>query len=229
VAGLGPGQTGIVAGTEVVDVDGGLWRQVRTAGSAVGWVNDAYLAASPVTFDDAARSAMVGTAESAVAWLTGRTDAGQPSEWLSPTGLWIGGIGVYADLPFPSRRVPAADLANQQGWTTPIDFTPPAATAVACGSECVISPLDFVKLPDPDRSYELVVDEVLLADGQAESVAGTVFHNGAVGPLEAMHHVTVDVPATDESLLDWQRIHLFFDWRTGEPRLHAAYTWGWTP
>jgi hypothetical protein len=172
---------------------------------------------------------MVGTAESAVAWLTGRTDAGQPSEWLSPTGLWIGGIGVYADLPFPSRRVPAADLANQQGWTTPIDFTPPAATAVACGSECVISPLDFVKLPDPDRSYELVVDEVLLAEGQAESVAGTVFHNGAVGPLEAMHHVTVDVPATDESLLDWQRIHLFFDWRTGEPRLHAAYTWGWTP
>jgi heat shock protein HslJ len=223
---LAPDATDIVAGTQVVDVNGGQWRPVRVSDTVVGWANERFLAASPSDHGPADDEAMLAAAEDAIAWLNGTGGSG-PGTWLSPTGLWLGGIGVFADLPFAANRIPATSLAGRQGWTTPIDFGP-YAPDVDCGDRCLVSPLDFVKLPEPGRDYDLVVDEVLLADTQ-EGPAGTRFLNGAVESLQAMHHVTIDVPATSEGDLDWQRIHLFFDWRTGEPLLHAIYTWGWTP
>lgn len=225
---LEPYETGITIGTEVVDVGGALWRQIHTPSIPGGWVNEQYVTAQPVGGFDESR--MLGLADAFLIEVPGSRPESRPypiSVLFSPTGIWIGGIGVYADFPFPARRVPAEDLADLDGWATPVDFTPREMSELGQDCpECVVSPLDFIRLPETGREWELVVDEDLLHE---DAPAGPAFRNGLVADLANMHHVTIDVPASGPGDLDWQRIHLFFDWRTGEPLLHAIYTWGWTP
>ncbi len=210
---LEPYETGITAGTEVVDVKGDLWRQVHTPSIPGGWVNEQYLTAQP----------MVGADDEGlweIADFMARESPRLPQRYVGES-VWIGGIGVYADYPFPAKRVSWDD------WTTPVDFTPDEMIEldVEC-PECSVTPLAFVRFPGSDGEFDILVDHDLLAD---EGLAGPTFLYGPVADLANMYHVTIDVPATEVGLADWQRIHLFFDWRTGEPLLHAIYTWGWTP
>ncbi len=212
---LEPGEQGIVAGTEVVDVDGGRWRQVHTASIPGGWVNEAFLTAQPVD----ATAIEVEALSALVVRLVGGE---LPAELAgSGEGVWVGGIGVYADFPFPVRFVSWSE------WGGPVDFTPQELLdADQDCPECSITPRDFLRLPPPGTDYEIVVDADLLAPDPG---GGSTFQNGFVADLQAMWHLTVDVPASAPGALDWQRIHFFFDWRGGAPSLRAVYTWGWTP
>lgn len=228
VGDLAPDATAIEAGTEVVLVGGETWRQVR-AGSIQGWVNQRFLAAAPADFGPSDLDAMADQAAVMVRYLRAGEGARSPELWLSPSGLYLGGIGVFGDWPFAPRLAPAAQLGDRQGWEIPIDFTPEDWTPGlgACGA-CLVSPVEFIGFPDGDRSFSYELDEPLIDDRPGR----LSFNNGepsSLAPLLGMHHVTVDVPATSDQKLNWQRIHLFFDFRTGQPMVRAVYTWGSTP
>jgi hypothetical protein len=224
---LAPDATGAEASVETVMVGSGSWRAVRH-GSVEGWVNDRFLAAAPSDLGPDDLAAMEQVAAALDTWLASSESTGSAGQWLSPDGLHIGGIGVYGDIPFAPRLVPSAQLATRQGWETPVDFTPDGWDG-SC--DCTRSPLEFIGVPPPERSRDHLVDQVLLDDDgtRAGDFESSTFINGMVQSLDGMHHVTVSVPATSDQDLDWQRIHLFFDWRTGQPLVHTIYTWGWTP
>ncbi|MDQ3146699.1 MAG: META domain-containing protein, partial [Actinomycetota bacterium] len=156
VGSLDPGTTGLLVSDESQPVAGEEWRQVLTPGGVTGWANGRYLAAQPREFGAVERGLAEKQARSLVAWARGEEAVG-PEVWLSDDGLWVGGLGVYADAPTPNTRIPAAELADRSGWTR--DRTFDVGLQGECG-ECTKPLLDFLGFDTlrPDRRY--LVDEV---------------------------------------------------------------------
>ncbi len=218
---LAPATTGLLMSEGSKSVGGEEWRQVLTPDGVTGWANDRYLAAQPREFGAVERGLAEKQARSLVAWARGEEAVG-PEVWLSDDGLWVGGLGVYADAPTPNTRIPAAELADRSGWTR--DRTFEAGDFDECG-ECSKPLLDFLRFDALRPDHGFLVDDV----GQnLPPNVGTLYRDGPVDQFAGAHSVTVDQPASTDGL-GWQRITVWFEWSSGTPRALAILTWGWTP
>jgi hypothetical protein len=66
------------------------------------------------------------------------------------------------------------------------------------------------------------------AIADAHGSADFAYSYGRLDRIRGIASVTIDRPA-DGAYNNWRRIHFFFDWSTGEPKVIAIYSWGWTP
>jgi hypothetical protein len=214
VATLDPGATGIelLDGSETVGSD--VWREVVTPDGVSGWVNAAYLTAQP------ADPAVTGS--SSLDALALALTSADLSSVLSPRGVHVGGIGVYADAGTPFVHVPASAFTDG----SIVDWNPFPESD--CGDECSKTVADFLDFDgfDPAR-----IEQPVLVDELDPSFDNQFL----LGPLdqltlfEQLHVATIEVPVTSEDVLDWRRYHVWFDWADGTPKVIAIYRWGWTP
>ncbi len=239
---------GLHVTNEVDWLDGEMWRKVKLDTGRQGWVPGRHLTAQPRDWDvdthgdlllDETRrlwAMLSGTNRRAVDYpaadpLGQRDDAPAPASEsaaravtpprLAATGVWFGGIGVMGDIPTPMVHLDAGPLRNTNGWLDRHDFSPDPVTAEFCGGACLASPIRFLDLPEWDRpGVRLIIDDLDRATSKT---------HGHISPMQAMHSVTIDVPATNSAGLDWQRIHVFFDFAEGQPKIVGLYTWGWVP
>lgn len=214
VGSLAPDENGVTVTGESADVDGSTWVEVRLPDRSTGWVNDAYLTAQPPVFGALQAELLVAAAESLITGIDVE---------VSPRGLYVGGIGVFADAPSPFRRVDPSAFADDRilDWDPFPEDSP-------CGTECDLSVADFLDLGAvADRfSPEVVVD------GLGDLSPEDQFHLGPMDQLArfgTLHAVTFEVPPTTEGDLDWRRYHVWLDWESGVPRAVAVWRWGWTP
>ncbi len=218
--------TGEVAGDETA----GIWRQVRLRDGSVGWANARFLVAQPVDFDVAADGpAMVEATSDLIAHALG-DDARPADAWLSDRSLWLGGTGIYGDGHNGWEWVDGSTLHTRSAWEIPREFGPPFG-ATTCGSDCVLSVTDYLKVERLGDRHQILVD-----DRADPSNGGFIDGQMFLAP-DDLHRTVIDAPATtfvaeDGSVqpnLDWQRIHAVFDWSGGTPAIALVHTWGWTP
>jgi len=220
-------------------VNNELWREVQLDAGGLGWVPARFVTAQPRTWDEAARGdELLDETRRLWAMLSNTTPRGDdylapaPSSGagagqdfssatpprISSTGVWFGGIGVMGDVPTPLAHLQAGPLRDRNGWLDRHDFSPDATIAEFCGGACLASPQQFLDLPAWDRDgVRLIIDDL-------DRGASTT--HGHVAVMQAMHSVTIDVPATNSDSLDWRRIHVWFDFSEGQARIVGLYTWG---
>lgn len=218
---LAPWSTAFSVTSEMEVNDTGTWRRIQVGDDTRGWVNARFLVAQPEVLTLEHERQMVAMAEEVVSWaLDGE---GAPDTWLADRALWVGGIGIYADAPTPWTWIPAARLQARSEWNQPriFDLGFPGSE---CGSECIVSLVDFLKFRDLDETARYLVDDI-----PSQNARGFIDGKLRLAP-EFLHRVVIDKPETPEgNLTDWQRIHLVFDWSSGEPRVALIHTHGWTP
>lgn len=215
VATLAPGTTGIEMGAGSETVAGNVWREIVTPDGVTGWVNFAYLTAQPAVLDARTAATMADIALSL-------TESDPPTSDLNTRGVYVGGIGIYADAGTPFVEVPATAFSDASTF----DWTPFPDSG--CGSECSTTVADFL---DFDGFEHARIELPIGVD-----VITPAFDNQfLIGPLdqlslfEPLHVATIEVPGTDEIFIDWRRYHVWFDWADGAPKVIAIYRWGWTP
>ncbi len=215
VGAYGPWETNIVVTGDRTDSGAGTWFEVDL-GDGLAWVNARFLVGQPATLSPADEVAMVSAGEDLMLLAGG----GEPPP-LSVRGLWFGGIGVYADGPSPWQRIPGDALADPAGWREVRTF--PFEPGFTCGADCDKSAIDFLHLDTLDDTTVVQIDSL-----DVDRING--FTDGALALAPPTLHLAVlDKPAADDTVLDWQRIHVVFDWSEGIPAIALVHTWGWTP
>ena len=230
VATLDPWSNNFVASLDYTETDGGRWRQVVTNDGAVGYVNARFIVAQPHDATTADVAELASLTEDAVRWAT--TGAGSaPDEWLAGTGLWVGGIGVFADGHNGWEWLPRADIDQQAEWLEVRTFEIPAVGESECGSWCDITLDEYVGFDRLNETASYLVDDI--ADENSRG-----FLDGELWRAsESLHRVVIGQPSTEGIdaegnpmiNLDFLRIHVVFDWSDGEPRIALIQRWGWTP
>jgi len=230
VATLDPWSNNFVASLDYEETDGGRWREVVTDDGAVGYVNARFVVAQPNDATTADVADLASLTEDAVRWAT--TGAGSPpDEWLAGTGLWVGGIGVFADGHNGWEWLPRADIDQQSEWLEVRTFEIPAFGESNCGSWCDITLDEYLGFDRLNETASYLVDDI--ADDNSRG-----FLDGELWKApESLHRVVIDQPSTVGTdaegnpmiNLDFMRIHVVFDWSDGLPRIALIQTWGWTP
>ena len=224
---LDPWSTEFVASLSVESNETGRWRQVVTTDGFQGWVNARFVVAQPadLTLDESESLAVI--TKSAVDWIVSGSGTAAV-DWIAGSGLWIGGIGVYADGPHPWMWSPTRELDDLDEWYEERLFEHPA---FQCGSMCVKSAVSFLDLESLDESALYLVDDI------APEKSRGFLDGGMWKAPVSMHRVVIYQPPTEGidaegnsfPYLDFKRIHFIFDWSDGEPRIALVQTWGWTP
>ena len=225
IAELPPWSTAFAATTDTVENEHGTWRRIVLTDRRQGWVNDRFLVAQPLALGESDEAEMIDAAEGLVAWALGSSD--RPQTWLADRALWAGGIGVYADAPWPWTWIPAEDLTLPADWNRQRDFSDGLEMLedFDCGSDCLKSLNQFLRLDLLDDTTRSLVDDI-----PPEGTRGIA--DGALWQApESLHRVVLDKPnsSADTDPFDWQRIHFVFDWSSGEPLIALIHTHGWTP
>lgn len=224
VAKLDPWATPITVTDSVESTEKGVWRLIEVDGTT-GWVNSRFLVAQPKELSANNAEAMIAASDELFAWLEEAGDTPVPG--LSERSLWIGGTGVYADAPTPWTWVPAEELTTTADWNIarPFEF----ASGQAC-EECTRSLVKFLAVDRLDETTRSLVDDI-------EADQPTYF-DGKLGMAPtSLHRVVLDTPSTnfiaddgtEQPSLDWQRLHVVFDWSNGEAAIHMLHVHGWTP
>jgi hypothetical protein len=217
VAELAPDATGIeIVGNTGESVGDQLWREIVTPNGISGWVDFAYLTAQAELTAATAEALALET----LAFLS--SDA-VDSTVLGPRGVYVGGIGVFADAATPFLHVDSGALSVDEvsDWS-------PIPDDAECGDECQLSARQFLDAAE-------IVDRVHLPVALDQSKDLSLEDQFLYGPIdqlslfESLHSMTIEVPATNAGDLDWRLYHLWFDWADGTPRVIAVWRWGWTP
>ncbi len=210
----------------------GTWIRVADEGIGDGWVNERFVVAQPVDLSESDRAAMVDASQGLLAVLT--DDGGTAVEDLGPSfgehGVWVGGIGVYADLATPWQWIPTDEVDEPGEWLVDRNFELPSEADFSC-PECRRSLVEFVGLNNQDQPVEILIDDV------ADPVAGGFYDGALFHAPSTLHRVVLHQPNTEfvaddgstQPNLDWRRIHLVFDWSGGQPRIALINVHGWTP
>ena len=225
LAELPPWSTNFAATDDTDQNEHGTWRRIVIDDQRQGWANARFLVAQPPALDDTDEAEMIDTTEGLVAWARGSSD--RPQTWLADQALWVGGIGVSADGPTPWTWIPATDLTLPADWNRQRDFSDgfDILEDFDCGSDCLRSLNEFLRLDSLDETTRSLVDDV-----PPEGTRGLA--DGALWRApESLHRVALDKPNSnaDAGPFDWQRVHFVFDWSSGEPLIALIHTHGWTP
>lgn len=220
---LDPWSTEFVASLATEETGNGRWRQVVTSDGEQGWVNARFVVAQPVSPSDETLDHLVPLTEQAIDWvMTG--SGSSPDEWLTGTGLWVGGIGVYADGHNGWEWLPRSAVDEPEDWATERTFAVPTLGPVECGSFCDKTLIDYLRVNWITESSEFLLDDI--------ATPGGGFYDGQLynAPSE-LHRVVINEAGDPESdpVYSWLRLHVVFDWSDGEPRIALMQTWGWTP
>ncbi|MFQ5556563.1 MAG: hypothetical protein ACE5GB_03515, partial [Acidimicrobiales bacterium] len=175
----------------------------------------------PVELDQDSRRLLVDEALGLLGSFGGAGDPDGPP--LSDRGVFVGGTGVFADLPTPFVRLDPERLLGDEtvDWSPAPDACEPGACELPTAGFLALGPGDA---PDP-AAVTVTVD--LLADRLYDP-----FLYGPPDQLDQLadfRSVTVEVPPSEPGELDWRVYHVWFDWITGSPRVIAVWRWGWTP
>lgn len=222
---LAPWTTDLEVLDQVEVTANGTWRLVRTPARAVGWVNSRFLVAQPRQLSQGDQEELIARAADLVEEATTGGADGDLGSMLADRALWVGGLGIYGDGVAGWNWFPAGDVARTEDWNRVRTFElGPDFGDFDCGSECDKSINDFMKFDRIDDSTRFLVDDIPDANGRG-------FLDGALWQApEALHRVVIDTPTSDPQVaLDWQRIHVVFDWSRGDAEVILINTHGWTP
>lgn len=217
---LEPWSTEFVVTDLVEETSEGVWRRVVTAFGVQGWVNARFLVGQPKDLSAAERDSLIAQTENLVAWSLG-SNVDREFE-LSDRALWVGGLGIWADGPIPWTWISASDLETVADWEDIRTFDP-GWDDFDCGSECDRSLVEFLQFGRVKTEAETLVDDI---------PAG--INNGFLEGLmwqapRTLHRTVIASPADSDLELDWQRIHLVFDWSQGDPQIAMINTHAWSP
>jgi hypothetical protein len=217
VATLAPDATDIeMVSTFSDSVSGQLWRQIITPQGVAGWVNLAYLTAQADLSDAMAEVLALDALDFLAGDAIDTTVVGR-------RGIYVGGIGVFGDAYTSFVHVDPDPLLIDEL----IDWTP-FPDHPDCGDDCLLSTRQFLDVAE-------IIDRVRLPVVIGLSKDVSIEDQFLYGPIDqlslfdALHSVTVDIPATNDGDLDWRVYHLWVDWADGTPRVIAIWRWGWTP
>lgn len=205
--------TGQVGGTS------SRWRELTLDDGSTGWVNARFLVAQPADWSSGDEAELRARAERFVDWVRMGDDP-QPAAFVA-SGIWAGGIGIYADAGSEWNWISAADLATTADWDEARDFV--VGQGIECGSECVLSTRDFLNLDRIDDTTQILIDDI---PNQNDA-----FLDGRLWQApRSMHRVVIDTPSSDpDQFFDWQRLHLVPDWSSGDITFKVLHNHGWTP
>lgn len=226
VATLEPWSTGFIASLDTESSGVGQWRRVETPEGINGYVNARFVVAQLATTTDADLTPTADVAAGVVDWVL--TGAGpSPDAWSRPSGLWVGGIGVYGDGHTGWEWQPFSTIDTRSEWQAIQTFDVPAFGDFACDEDlCEQSLIDYLDFDRITDAATLLIDD-----------HDRFFTNGQLHWAPQLHWVVVAQPVTEAvdqasnpiSAPDWKRIHFVFDWSSGEPKLALIQNWGWTP
>ena len=182
-----PWTSGLAAERRTVSSEG-RWRKLQAPDGTVGWVNTRFITASPAEFSDTQHAGIMrGQVNQMLAWLANEPDAAGPEEWMSTSGIWVGGVGVYGDIGSEFIWQPPVSLKTRAAWAQDREFRRPMTTLSSVRS-CAPSPLRASSALDQlENPITLNVDDIDPTDGFTE---GLMRH--AVG----VHVVTINEEAT---------------------------------
>lgn len=219
-------------GPEYRNEGAGTWILVADGQVGEGWVNRRFVVAQPVSLSDDDRDAMVDASQQLLnVLINSDSDFGADLDpILGQQGVWVGGFGVFADLPHPWQWLPAGDVNEADEWFVDRDFEFGPDLDFPC-PECRRSLVDFVGLNHQDQPVEILINDV------ADAVSGGFYDGALFHAPSTLHRVVLHQPNTEyvaddgstQPNLDWRRIHLIFDWSDGEPRIALINVHGWTP
>lgn len=208
----------------------GRWLHVSDQSSDGGWVNARFIVAQPkeLTADD--RRAITAASQELIRRLVeGPTDA-PLDDLLAESGLWVGGIGIYADAPTRWEWIPGSEIRDGAGWRVTRTFNVGDLDEFDC-PDCQKSLLDFVGIERLDETTEFLIND-LPESNRSGFVDGKLWQ-----APETFHRMVVFRPSSTfvaddgstQPFLDWQRAHFVFDWSSGEPKIALINVHGWTP
>ncbi|MEL7209037.1 MAG: SH3 domain-containing protein [Actinomycetota bacterium] len=216
---LAPWATDLAA-TGAVGGDGSRWRQLVLDDGSTGWVNGRFLVGQPVVLDADDESDLAAQGERFLVWAESRAGA-EPSSLVVPAGVWVGGIGIYADAGSEWNWLAAEELATTADWDVERSFV--VGQGIECGAECVLSTRDFLNLDRIDDTSRVLINDI--ADENQAHLEGMLWE-----APRSMYRVVIDTPSSDpDQFFDWQRLHLVPDWSTGDVAFKLIHNHGWTP
>jgi hypothetical protein len=225
VGALDPWVTDLHVGDLVDQNASGMWRSIELDDGTQGWVNARFLVAQPDVISADEQAELASSTLCFARWARGEAVDDDCDRSLADRGLWVAGIGIFADAPSAWNWIPATTLGDQAGWAEVRTFElGPNFGDFDCGADCDKSLVEFLDLGRIDGSTTPRFDDIAEENGRG-------FLDGALWLApETLHRVVLDTPASEpDSVLDWQRLHVVHDWSTGEPRIIAINNHGWTP
>lgn len=198
----------------------GRWRLVKISDGTQGWVNARFLVAQPLTLTDEDQRLLTMRTDAFVTWvgagMRSGANTGINRGALATGAIWVGGLGIYAEVELPWTWIPSSTLTHHSDWTATRTFE---IGFDDCGSMCEKSLQQFFAFGGLHGDTATLINDI----GSGSYRDGAV----AFAPAE-LHRVVLDQPA-DPELPNWRRIHFIFDWSTGEPLVALVHTYGWTP
>ena len=218
VDGLVPGTSGVRV--ETGGPDEGRFRRIQTPSGTVGFTTARFLIAQPTDPSTIDWNQLQSMTSQISQWILNGTGDG-PADWLSPEGLWVGGlVPDFGEEPARLTHFDAVGLQNHGDWELEREFDATSELSVsACGGSCATSLSDLTGLSRLTDGFSL----------RPNDLTDDSYRNGPLDPgMRALAAVTVDDPSAANPMR-WSRTHFFYEFSTGEPKLIGIYHWGWTP